>query len=222
MEQPIQPRENPAFTDPVMLARKVMSVELEMRNGITTFNWIGMLSVFNTLSYFAGAHFSFPVGLGVTQLIDTLVKNLGQSSDQSGNIMYFLALLANVLIAGVFIFIGQQGLKRNRKMIIAGMAAYAVDGIVMLFFQIWIGFLFHAWFLFNLWKGYQALGELEKLEGVMPSTSMDTIHKAVPSQAIPSVLTPEQKRSQNARRIIILGLCIVLVILCVIGFYTIR
>jgi hypothetical protein len=50
------------------------------------------------------------------------------------------------------------------------MTLYGLDALLMLAFADWIGFAFHLYFLWGLFSGLQALGQLQKL---MPPSASD-------------------------------------------------
>jgi hypothetical protein len=61
--------------------------------------------------------------------------------------------------------IGWFALKRHLWAFVVGMALFAVDALILLAFQIWISFIFHALVIFWVFRGYQAARSLSALEG---------------------------------------------------------
>ena len=52
----------------------------------------------------------------------------------------------------------------HRWAFLAGMALYALDGLIFLGFGLWLDLAFHAFALFNIYKGLSALNELHQLD----------------------------------------------------------
>ncbi len=83
---------------------------------------------------------------------------------------FFLDLCA----AGVFLLIGYFAKKGSKASYIIGIALYAVDALILLGFQAWLGVAFHAYALFQIWGGFSALKVLTESQvsgtSISPST----------------------------------------------------
>jgi predicted MFS family arabinose efflux permease len=71
--------------------------------------------------------------------------------------------MLSIMIAGLFALFGYFASQGKRWAFHAGMVLYAVDGLIMLYFADWIGVLFHGFFLWGLFGGLRALGQLQEL-----------------------------------------------------------
>jgi len=114
----------------------------------------------------SGSGVAFFLSLGVTQFIDGLAKGLAANLGDSVRI---IGLILNVLVAGVFVLIGWLALKRHLWSFVAGMVLFALDALLLLAFQVWISFVFHAVVIYWIFKGYQAGRRLSALELEMRS-----------------------------------------------------
>jgi hypothetical protein len=121
----------------------------QMKSGASWFYWIAALSLVNSISAFTGSDWRFILGLGVTQLID----GLGQSIEGSGK---FIALALDLVAAGVLVLFGVFGSKAHLWAFVLGMVLFALDGVIFLLAQNWIGVAFHAFVLYCFFRGFQA------------------------------------------------------------------
>jgi hypothetical protein len=113
------------------------------------------------------------IGLGITQVVDAFAYLLSQDLPDSAMLLKGIGLVLSILIAGVFAVFGFFAGKAQRWAFITGMALYGLDAVLLLFFQDWIGFLFHLYFLWGLWNGLRALNQLQKLTAPQSGTVMD-------------------------------------------------
>jgi hypothetical protein len=121
----------------------------QMKSGASWFYWIAALSLVNSISAFTGSDWRFILGLGITQFIDAL----GQSIEGSGK---FIALALDLVAAGVLVLFGVFGCKGHLWAFIVGMVLFALDGVLFLLVQDWIGVAFHAFVLYCFFRGFQA------------------------------------------------------------------
>ncbi len=135
-----------------------------MRSGFNWFYWIAGLSLINSGAYLFGASFSFVLGLGLTQLIDGIVAGLVREIGPGSEWLRVAGMFVNLCVAGAFVLMGYAGRKRVRWPVIVGMVLYALDALLLLAFQDYLGAAFHAWALFAIWTGMKALNQLEALE----------------------------------------------------------
>jgi hypothetical protein len=153
--------------DMITLAKKMASLENKIKYGASCINAIGLFSLINTFVYSGGGKISFVIGLGVTQVIDGLVK-IGRVTGSSSSISTF-AFIIDLLISIAFIQMGRSAKNKNKNVFLAGLVLYALDSLVFLVFWSWIGLMFHIFFLYGIWAGYRALFEWQKLETETPS-----------------------------------------------------
>ena len=146
------------------LNREVELAEIKqrMKRGANNFYWIAALSVINSILSMTGSATYFVIGLAVTLIADGITIGLSQSLPDAALIVKIIGLVVSILIAGVFALFGFFASQGKRWAFLVGMILYGVDGLIMLAFADWIGVLFHAYFLWGLFGGWRALGELEK------------------------------------------------------------
>lgn len=121
----------------------------QMKSGASWFYWIAGLSLVNSFAAFTGSDWRFILGLGLTQIIDAF----GQSVEGAGRI---IALVLSLIAAGVLIGFGVLAGKRHTWAFVVGMALFAVDGVIFLLAQDWIGVAFHAFVLYCFFRGLKA------------------------------------------------------------------
>src|SRR6185369_7816756 len=97
------------------------------------FYWIAGLSLVNSVLALSGSGMSFILGLGVTQIFDGLAQGMGSGAGLA------VAVVLDLLAAAVFVFFGVFANKRHTWSFIVGMALYALDGLIYLVAQDWIG-----------------------------------------------------------------------------------
>lgn len=120
----------------------------QVKSGASWFYWIAGLSLVNSISAFAGSDWRFILGLGIRQLIDAL----GQGIEGSGK---YIALVLDLVAAGVLVLFGVFGGKGHLWAFVVGMVLFALDGVLFLLVQDWIGVAFHAFVLYCLFRGFQ-------------------------------------------------------------------
>ena len=168
--------------------------ETRLRNGINWFYWIAGLSLFNSVVFHTSTQWSFTIGLALTQFIDGLAAGLGRETGSPG-VATAIALGLDVLVAGVFAALGYLGRQRYRWVVVAGMAVYLLDGVLMLVATEWLSAAFHAFALFGLWRGLQALLALRRLDADSAAASFSApvlMAPAAQSDSALALLTPQR------------------------------
>ena len=133
-----------------------------MRSGGNTFYWIAALSLVNSLVAIFGGGIYFVTGLGATLFVDGLASGLARELGSSA-IILTVGFLISLFIDGIVAMFGYFAGKGNRWAFITGMVFYFLDALLLLAFQDWLAVAFHAYFLWLLWTGLQALGRLKTL-----------------------------------------------------------
>ena len=141
---------------------EVAEITQRMQRGANNFYWIAALSVINSILSLTGSSTYFVIGLAVTLIADGITIGLSQSLPDAALIVKIVGLVVSVLIAGVFALFGYFAAQGKRWAFLVGMVLYGLDGLIMLAFADWIGVLFHAYFLWGLFGGWRALGELQQ------------------------------------------------------------
>ncbi len=172
----------PATTvDPTTLgllqARLVL--EAKRRNGINWFYWIAGLSLLNTVIFLFGGSLTFVVGLAATQFVDGFMSALAADLG-TPTLPLLIAFILDLIIAGVFVAAGYLGRKGYQWVVVAGMGLYLLDALLLVVFQEWLAVAFHAYALWGLWQGLQAIQGLKRLEaGGIPSLPMAVLGQPV-------------------------------------------
>lgn len=163
-------------SEQIELARKILSLENKMKGQINTFYWIAGLSLVNSVVFLTGGKASFVVGLAFTQIVDAIAMMLAEKlSAMSGTLIRMFGIGLDVLLSGIFFLFGYLGHKHHWKTIIAGIALYALDAILLLFFSDWLAVLFHLWMLVLLIQGVRSIREIKKLKAGFSAISQPNI-----------------------------------------------
>jgi hypothetical protein len=141
----------------------IAEITRRMKRGANNFYWIAALSVINSILSMTGSGTYFVIGLAVTLIADGMTVGLSQSMPDASMIIKIIGLLLSILIAGIFALFGFFAGQGKRWAFLVGMVLYGLDGLIMLAFADWIGVLFHGFFLWGLFGGWRALGELQKM-----------------------------------------------------------
>jgi hypothetical protein len=136
-----------------------------MKSGANWFYWIAALSLVTSIISLAGGRWAFLVSLGVTQLVDA-IANVG--ADRVGAGVKVVALVFDLIAAGLFVLLGVFAHKRNTWAFVVGMVLYLLDALVCLFIGFWLGLAFHAFALYSIFGGYKACAALVELDRHTP------------------------------------------------------
>lgn len=150
------------------------ALDQRSKSGARWFFWIAGLTVGTSLLSLFGGGYAFFLSLGATQFIDGVAKGL---SNEFGASVRIVGLAFDILIAGVFALLGWLAYKRHLWAFLVGLSIFVLDALILLAFQVWISFLFHAVVTYWIFRGYQAgraLAALERTtEGVAPPPPPD-------------------------------------------------
>ena len=125
-------------------------LEKQLKGGGSWFYWIAGLSLVNSVIALSGSGTRFILGLGITQIFDELAQGMGSGAGLA------VAVVLDLLAAAVFVLFGVFANKRHTWSFVVGMALYALDGLIYLIGQEWLGVGFHAFALFCLFRGFKA------------------------------------------------------------------
>jgi len=125
-----------------------------MRSGASWFYWVAGLSLVNTVMALAGSPIRFIFGLGVTSLISEFGRRFGTAGQG-------VALVLDLLAAGVLVLFGFFANKGHSWAFVVGVVLFALDGVIFLLAQDWLGVGFHAFVLFCIIRGFIACRELK-------------------------------------------------------------
>ncbi len=127
-------------------------VILRMRRGAGWFFTIALLSGVNSVLQIFNAQIRFIFGLGITQVVDGMARGMGQG----GTVV--IAVVDGLFIVMLMAKAGSQGA------FLGGMVAYALDGVLLLLFSMWLDAAVHAYALWMIWQGYAASRELAHMQ----------------------------------------------------------
>jgi hypothetical protein len=136
----------------------------QMRGGASWFYWIAGLSIVNALTIRLNVGFSFIFGLGATQLVDALASALAMEIPELAAVIIWVAFAIDLLIAAVFVIFGVYANRGYRLIFIVGMLLYALDALFFLWWGDLLGFAFHMFALFGIYRGFRVLRELERID----------------------------------------------------------
>lgn len=133
-----------------------LRLEQVIKSGAGWFVWVAALSMVNSLISSFGGSIRFIFGLGITQVVDAI-------SHQAGNTGVVLDLVINGFVAGLFVLFWNFARKGERWAFLVGMVLYALDGLLLIMFKDILGIAFHAYALWRIYQGYAAANQLQAL-----------------------------------------------------------
>jgi len=138
-----------------------LKIEGQFKSGADWFFWIAGLSLINSIILLAGGQWSFIVGLGITQIIDTIGLEMAKEAGMIGNI---IAFVCDILAAGIFVLFGVFARKGYRWAFIMGMIIYTLDGLLFILVQDILSMGFHLFALYGIYSGFKANKILKSVE----------------------------------------------------------
>jgi hypothetical protein len=138
-------------------------------SGATNFYWIAALSVINSIVSVFGGGMYFVVGLAMTLLVDGFFLGAADALPDAKLVVQLIGLAISVVVSAFFAMFGYFAGKGKRWAFITGIVLYALDTLLMVVFQEWLGLLFHVFFLWGLFNGLRALNQLQKFLPQKPS-----------------------------------------------------
>jgi len=142
------------------------------KSGANWFYWIAGLTIVTSIISFTGGEWRFLVSLGTTQVIDGLADAF---SAELGGAPKVIAIVLDVILAGVFVVFGVLANKKLLWAYILGMAVFVFDGLVSLMVQDLIGVVAHVVVLIFMVPGFMAgrkLVEIEEMRTAQAPTSI--------------------------------------------------
>jgi len=124
-------------------------IMLRVRRGAGWFLTIGLLSGVNSLLQIFDAKIRFIFGLGITQV-------MGQGGTT-------VILVVDGLFIVMLILCSRWAKTGSQGAFLGGMIAYALDGVLLLYFSMWLDAAVHAYALWMIWQGYSASRELAQM-----------------------------------------------------------
>jgi hypothetical protein len=124
-------------------------------SGGSWFYWVAGLSLVNSFAALSGSNWGFIFGLQITQFIDLYAREAGGNAK-------VVAMVLDVIAAGVFVLFGVFACKRHVWAFIVGMVLYGLDALLTVLATYWLGVAFHAWVLFSLFVGLTAALQINR------------------------------------------------------------
>jgi len=132
-------------------------VILRMRRGAGWFLTIGLLSGVNSVLQIFHAKIRFIFGLGITQVVDRVAHPMGQGGTM-------VIVIVDGLFIVMLILCSRWAKTGSQGAFLGGMSAYALDGVLLLLFSMWLDAAVHAYALWMIWQGYSASRELAQMQ----------------------------------------------------------
>jgi hypothetical protein len=149
----------PALTK---LVEQQLRAERVVKAGASWFLTVAALSTINSVLSMSGAGIRFIFGLGFAQLIDALAHQAGQTG-------FALDLVINGLTAAVFLIFWNFARKGQHWAFLVGIALYAADALIMLYFKDILALAFHGYALYRMYSGMSGIASLRTIEQQMTS-----------------------------------------------------
>ncbi|MEN6355984.1 MAG: hypothetical protein ABFD83_02740 [Armatimonadota bacterium] len=146
-----QPQPNPNT------AVKLSVYDAAIKSGGNWFYWIAGLSLINTVVALAGMDWGFVIGLGFTLLLDMAIREYGGYAT-------IILLPINLIIVGMYVVFGYFACRRARWAFITGIILYGLDTLLVIVARDWLMIAFHAFALFCVGRGLQAVLMARKAE----------------------------------------------------------
>ncbi len=144
-------------------------VILRMRRGAGWLLTIAILSGVNSLLQIFGAKIRFIFGLGITQMVDAIGPR-GQAQ------WMFVTIAVDGIFIVMLILCSKWAKAGSQGAFLGGMIAYALDGVLLLLFSVWLDAAVHAYALYMIWQGYAAARELAQMrQAAQPGLSQPTL-----------------------------------------------
>jgi hypothetical protein len=139
------------------LVEQKLRAERVVKVGAGWFVMIAALSLVNSVLSMSGAPIRFIFGLGITEVVDALAHQAGQTGIP-------LALIINGFVAAAFVLFWRFARQGAQWAFIVGMAIYAVDAALVLYVKDVLAAAFHAYALYRIYTGMNGIPALQKLQ----------------------------------------------------------
>ena len=143
-------------TSPAAMDPRVPVIQ-RMTRGAGWFLTIGVLSGVNALLQIFDAKIHFIFGLGITQVVAAMAHGMGQNGT-------IITIAIDGLFVITLILCSRWARAGSQGAFLGGMIAYALDGVLLLIFSMWLEAAVHAYALWMIWQGYSASRELAQMQ----------------------------------------------------------
>jgi hypothetical protein len=121
--------------------------------GASWFFWVAGLSLVNALATAFGSTWGFVIGLGFSQVLSAAAASANEADSTS---LFVVAWAANIALLAGFAAIGWFARKPSALLFGIGLVIFALDTLIFLIAQDWMGVAFHGLALFFMWQGFSA------------------------------------------------------------------
>ena len=126
----LSPGGPPASTPPPAAMDPRVSIILRMRRGAGWFLTIAILSGVNALLQIFDAKIRFIFGLGITQVVDAVAHGMERGT--------MVVIVVDGLFILMLVLCSRWAKTGSQGAFLGGMIAYALDGILLLLFRMWL------------------------------------------------------------------------------------
>lgn len=130
-----------------------LRLQSTVKRGAGWFMAVAAFSVINSALMMSSAKLHFIVGLGVTQIADGIGHTGGTVGGAAG-------MIVSLCAAGVFLLFWKFAKEGQQWAFLVGMTLYGLDGLIFLGVGLWLDLAFHAFALFNMYKGLAAVKQM--------------------------------------------------------------
>jgi len=142
------------------LLEQRLRAERVVKAGASWFIIVAVLSMINSILDMIGVGIRFIFGLGIAHFVDFLAREAGQGG-------FVLDLIINGFVAGIFVVFWNFARKGQKWAFVVGMALYALDALLMLYFKDILAVAFHAYGLYRIYTGMNGIPVLRDIEANM-------------------------------------------------------
>src|SRR5215813_13819988 len=142
------------------LVEQKLRTERVVRIGAGWFVTVAVLSLVNLLLSMSGAGIRFIFGLRIAEFVDALAHQAGQSG-------FALDLIINGFVAAAFVLFWRFARQGAQWAFIVGMAIYALDAVLVLYFKDILAAAFHAYALYRMYTGMSGIPALQNAQQAM-------------------------------------------------------
>src|SRR5262249_32633274 len=137
-----------------------LRAERVVKAGASWFITVAVLSLVNSVLSMTGAPIRFIFGLGVSELVDALAHQAGQTG-------FGLDLIINGFVAALFLLFWRFARQGAQWAFLVGMAIYALDAVLVLYFKDILAAAFHAYALYRMYTGMSGIPALQNAQQAM-------------------------------------------------------
>ena len=124
----------------------------QMKGGANWFFWLAGISLINSLVVAFNGNWSFVMGLGITQIIDVVVKSATDTESSLG-FLKFVGLAIDLSIAGFFAMLAVFARKGHIWAFVTGIVFYALDSMIFVIAGDILAIAFHGLALYFMFRG---------------------------------------------------------------------